>query len=194
MKYKKVIRQRIKNKRQLLNRHQQDFAAVSVWRQVTRQSFFTHAQKIAFYIAIQGELNPNLIIQTALRLGKQVYLPIIHPSTHTLKFTAYKPNMRMIKNQYDIWEPESKPENRVLPHTLDLVLVPLVAFDPECNRLGMGKGYYDRAFQNLKDCNKPFRLGLAHQCQRINNVPTSEQDVKMHAVATERKIYLPFTK
>ena len=145
-------------------------------------------------MAIQGELDPLPIIQTSLRLGKKAFLPIVDSSTHKLKFAPYQPNMPMVKNQYGIWEPESTPKDLISIHTLDLVFVPLVAFDKYGNRLGMGKGYYDRAFQNLKDNKKPTRVGLAYHFQKIQAVPTSKQDVKMHAVVTEKKIYSPSKK
>ncbi len=190
MKHKQKIRKHIKAKRQQLTSHQKNYASTAVWLQITRQQYFIKAQKIAFYMTMQGELDPMPILQTAFRLGKKIYLPIIDTSENKLRFCRYTTSMRMHKNQYGIWEPNHTPNDWIYPNALDLVFIPLVAFDKQCNRLGMGKGYYDRLFQKYQNNLKPLRIGLAYQFQKIHAVPTSERDVPLHSVVTEKKIYL----
>lgn len=190
MKYKQKIRKSIKAKRQQLTSYQKHYAATAVWLQISRQQYFIDAQKIAFYMAIQGELDPMPILQTAFRLGKKIYLPTIDSTENKLRFCRYKTNMHMHKNQYGIWEPSYSHRDGIHPLALDIVFIPLVAFDKKCNRLGMGKGYYDRIFQKYQNSTKPQRIGLAYQFQKRHTIPISKHDVPIHAVVTEKKIYL----
>jgi 5-formyltetrahydrofolate cyclo-ligase len=73
------------------------------------------------------------------------------------------------------------------------VLVPLVGFDEHCNRLGMGKGFYDRTFgyKTRTGYNKPKLIGLAHECQKIPSVPTDSWDVRLDGVISDRGVYFP---
>ena len=85
------------------------------------------------------------------------------------------------------------PEKVIQPEKLELVLVPLVAFDKQGNRLGMGSGYYDSTFaflQNQKRPTKPYLLGLAYEWQCCDSTFTEAWDIKLDAVATENTIYV----
>lgn len=71
------------------------------------------------------------------------------------------------------------------PSDLEAILVPMVAFDEKCNRLGYGKGYYD---QYLKNCNC-IKIGIAFDCQKCDSIPIEETDIKMDCIVTEKKVY-----
>ena len=98
------------------------------------------------------------------------------------------------ENTWGIAEPLlSAPTNGDLipPTDLDLVLLPLVAFDTACNRLGMGQGYYDRtfAFKQASPASRPYLAGLAHQCQLLERVPSAPHDVPLDAIITDQHSY-----
>jgi len=92
----------------------------------------------------------------------------------------------MNKNRYGIPEPLSHHPSLTVDK-LDLVLVPLVGFDRACNRLGMGAGFYDRCFNHRGS--RPWRIGVAHELQKIAMIPQDAWDKPLHAVITDRKCY-----
>ena len=86
-------------------------------------------------------------------------------------------------NKYGIPEPESK--FLVYP---DIILVPIVAFDNNLNRLGYGAGYYDRLISKLSKKKKLLKIGLAISVQRVDNIPTNKYDKKLDYIVTEKNI------
>ena len=86
-------------------------------------------------------------------------------------------------NKYGIPEPEAK--NIVYP---DVILIPLVAFDKNLNRLGYGGGYYDRLIKKLSKKKKIIKIGLAFQAQKINQVPTNIHDQKLDYIVTNKNV------
>jgi 5-formyltetrahydrofolate cyclo-ligase len=86
-------------------------------------------------------------------------------------------------NKYGIPEPETK--NIVYP---DVILVPLVAFDKNLNRLGYGGGYYDRLIKNFSKKKKIIKIGLAFSVQEIDKVPIGMHDQKLDYIVTNKNI------
>ena len=96
----------------------------------------------------------------------------------------------MLRNFFGLLEPE--PTAPVIaPQDLSCVFMPLVAFDDKGNRLGMGKGYYDRtfAFVNDKSAKGPELIGLAHECQRVENLEAADWDVPLGGIITGQQFY-----
>jgi len=92
----------------------------------------------------------------------------------------------LIKNQYGIAEPKRNPRDAIAPWKLDIVITPLVAFDRDGNRLGMGKGYYDRTFSTKQHgWRKPKLVGLAFSLQEATFIHHA-WDVPLDMVVTER--------
>jgi 5-formyltetrahydrofolate cyclo-ligase len=69
-------------------------------------------------------------------------------------------------------------------HEIDIIFTPLVAFDAEGNRLGMGGGFYDRTLENWQQTGRPFPVGLAHDCQQVEMIPTEIWDIPLPALIT----------
>ena len=86
-------------------------------------------------------------------------------------------------NRYGIPEPQKT--NVIYP---DIILIPMVGFDKNLNRLGYGGGYYDRIIEKLMKKKKILKIGLAFSCQQINNLPISKYDKKMDYIVTEKYI------
>ena len=88
-------------------------------------------------------------------------------------------------NKYGILEPKNSKE-QITP---DLIMVPLVAFDNQLNRIGYGKGYYDRSLQKIKNAKKKtISLGIAYSFQRCKSIPVNKHDFKLDYIFTERGI------
>ncbi len=157
-------------------------------------------QRIALYWPADGEVDVRPLLHHAQRHGKTCYLPLVQPQHTTwgrgqLWFGRYQPGDRLQPNCFGIPEPA----NRTLCPVwqLDVIVLPLVGFDANCQRLGMGGGFYDRSLAPLRQrhCGRhPRLLGIAHECQRVAHLTARAWDVPLDAVITERRIYhRPFT-
>lgn len=186
---KATLRTELRLARQALSSEYRQMAARTLSKRVTHMNVFKHANHIAAYAGIPEEISPSEIIQAAFNLGKKLYLPILSlDGSPQLSFATFRPGMNLIPNRFGILEPQN-PNISIKPSELDLVLVPLLGFDAQGNRLGMGKGYYDHTFQGIRS-GHPFLLGLAFECQKRDAIPVDEKDVKLAAVATEQNLYL----
>ncbi|MFT5720447.1 MAG: 5-formyltetrahydrofolate cyclo-ligase [Motiliproteus sp.] len=193
------LRQSLRRQRRALSPQQQRQAAFRLARIVTRQALFIRAKRIGFYLPCDGEISPLPLIKLALKMGKQCFLPVLHPTRHNrLWFARYRPESKLIKNCYGIAEPDIRLEPRILPQALDLVLLPLVGFDAQGGRLGMGGGYYDRTFAfkrraKTSDGRPPRRspalVGLAHQLQQQPKLALADWDIPLAAIATGHQLY-----
>lgn len=170
--------------RQSLSPATQRQAARSLKNKFNQHPRFKYARSIALYLANDGEVSTELAIQQAWHCGQQVYLPVLDPVRKGfLWFVQYKPDSRMRKNRFGITEPDPKYNRRINPRFLSVVGFPLVAFDINGNRLGMGGGFYDRSFEFCRQASvKPKLFGLAHYCQQVENLPSESWDIQLEGV------------
>ena len=149
---------------------------------------FQDASHIAVYIAMDGEIDPEQLVAHARAAGKTLYLPVLENGNDgRLEFAPWQPHTPLFPNRFKIPEPRVRAEMLCPAGDLDLVLAPLVAFDSDGHRLGMGGGYYDRSFAFLKTgVRKPLLIGLAYEFQRVSSLPAEAWDVPLAGVATER--------
>lgn len=158
--------------------------------QVMRLRAFHQARHIAAYLASgsEGEVDVSYLIEVALRAGKAVYVPVMRPDLH-LDFARFTHETRLRANFFGLDEPVFAERQLIAPMQLDLVLTPLVGFDAQGNRLGMGGGYYDRTFAPLLQrphYRRPRLLGVAFECQRVDTpLPMERWDVPLWRVVTE---------
>lgn len=114
--------------------------------------------------------------------------------------TQYQPSLvcslqkndALITNRFGIDEPDTPLHQTTRSYGLDLVLMPLVAFDIEGNRLGMGKGYYDRTLKFLhlrRHWRKPRLVGIAYELQKFEQLPKQAWDIPLDAIVTEKAVY-----
>ena len=189
-----TLRSSLRKKRQELSFEQQETASVALFNLLGNQDFFRVAQRIAFYQVADGEIDPRMLLDLAFSEGKSCFLPVIQQDNpEFVSFAPYDANTELVPNKWGIAEP---PASEVIsPTNFDVVFVPLVAFSKDCFRMGMGQGFYDRTF-SFKIFNRrssPMLVGLAHECQLIDSFPVESWDVRLDAVATEKKIYRPDT-
>jgi 5-formyltetrahydrofolate cyclo-ligase len=187
------LRHELRNQRRQLTPQTLQRHSRQLQRLASNCNAFRHSRRIAFYLASRGEIDPHPLMMLALKAGKQVYLPILRSRpSNSLWFSAYRPGDRLANNCYGIPEPVMHSRRIVMPWSLDMVFVPLVAFDRSGNRLGMGGGYYDRtfAFRRMRShWRGPKLIGLAHEFQRVEQLLNQVWDIPLDGVITEQRIY-----
>lgn len=143
------LRQQIRKTRANLTALQQQQAEDSITQQALALIEERNAQHIALYVSFDGEISTDKLIKTLWAQDKHVYLPVLHPfNPNHLLFLRYLPDTPMLKNKFSIWEPRLNVQNVLPLDELDILFTPLVAFDKQGNRLGMGGGFYDRTLQH----------------------------------------------
>jgi 5-formyltetrahydrofolate cyclo-ligase len=142
---------------------------------------------IACYLAHNSEVRTDEIIHFLWQHEKQCYLPVISSSENQpLTFHLYTPSTPLIKNVYGILEPANSLSISI--QALDCVIMPLVAFDGFCHRIGMGGGYYDRSFAFRQVSKRPYLIGLAYDMQKIPRIEPNPWDIALDMVITESEI------
>jgi len=136
---------------------------------------FKKAKTVMFYIALRGEVNTDQMIKAAKQLGKIVAVPVCISDRISIKPCILDGHGVMRKGPYGVVEPAVKRPARL--RDLDLIIVPGLAFDKKGNRLGRGKGYYDRFLGSLPK-GTPI-IGLAYDFQILPTVPTASHDVSV---------------
>lgn len=191
---RRELRSQLRAARRALTGHEREQCAQDCTRLLLNHPAFRNARRIAAYLPADGELDTTPLIERAWAMGKRVYLPVLLPQgENRLWFARYTPETRLVHNRFGIPEPARAAYSRIAPLALDLVLTPLVAFDARGHRLGMGGGFYDRSFAYLLRHDRwlrPRLIGLAYDFQRQARLPAQAWDVPLHAVATDRQLYL----
>lgn len=187
------LRQLIRQRRQVLSQTQQQIAAIELVRQFSSQPQLAKLQHIALYLSNDGELDTAPLIQALWQQGKSVYLPILHPhKPGFLVFQQYRPDTPMTSNKFGIFEPVLDVTQLTALPEIEMIGLPLVAFDNQGNRMGMGGGFYDRTLANAIYCQPaPLLVGLAHQCQQVEKVPVEAWDVPLDLVVTPEQLVTP---
>lgn len=192
---RQALRGSLRQARRDLSSDQQEAAAQGLHDLVADQDFFATASHIAFYQGVDGEIDPRLLLDKALAEGKSCYLPTLSDDNpDQMSFAPFDKNTELTENAWGIGEPPATDEE-FSPTNFDVVFVPLVGFDENCFRLGMGKGFYDRtfSFKIFNRRSRPLLVGLAHECQLTDTFPTASWDVRLDTVITAEKIYRPDT-
>ena len=187
------IRQQYRQTRRQLSASTQTENATLLKNNINDLLGFTRHLKIAAYIAVHGEISLDPWISDNIK--HRIYLPKLYEAiAPKLRFAQLTGNTRWKKNRFNILEPDIRWGKSLHPRNLDIILVPLVAFDREGYRLGMGGGYYDRslAFRcSRQKWLKPRLIGVAHSCQEHPHLPRQSWDVPLDMIITENEIITP---
>ena len=186
------LRSELRSRRNSLSPDQQHEAAQRLSDTFFRLDLHVDKEQIGLYWPNDGEIDPRILMHRLISMGTCCYLPILHPHEEDqLLFGKYSANSSMEKNRFGIEEP-------VTTHTtsagsLDLILVPLVGFDQAGNRIGMGKGFYDRTLASCavlsdNEPSAPTLIGLAHSCQRVDAIDAQPWDIPMNAILTDQEL------
>ncbi len=145
-------------------------------------------KKVALYWPFDQEVDAKLLIPELWQDQIETYLPRLRPD-QSLEFALYSADTRCQANRFGIPEPKD-PAKLASLETLDLLLIPLLAFDLQGHRLGMGAGFYDRTLSKIATHPKrALFLGLAYEIQKADSLCTDPWDIRLDAVMTEKHIY-----
>ncbi len=156
-------------------------------RKVCELMQYRRAESVFIYMAYRNEVKTDTIIRNARRSGKKVFHPAILDEECRMVAAMPQDEGAFILNQYGIFEPDIYSSIIYSPEQLDVAIIPGIAFDTHCARMGYGKGYYDRYL-----CNAPniYKIGLAYENQILDAIPCTQYDIHMDAVVTEDRIIL----
>ncbi|AKC59828.1 5-formyltetrahydrofolate cyclo-ligase [Blochmannia endosymbiont of Polyrhachis (Hedomyrma) turneri] len=181
------LRNYIRNIRKNLTKKEHIQSSQRITNYIINDYRIQQAQHIGLFISFDGEIQTYPLIKKLLNIGKTIYLPILYPfkKPKILLFSKYTTSTNLILNHFKIYEPELYLKHVIFNQELDILLIPLVAFDRYGNRLGMGGGFYDHTLKSYSHHSKTLLIGLAHDCQKINNrIPKEEWDVPLPEIIT----------
>jgi 5-formyltetrahydrofolate cyclo-ligase len=187
MQSRRSLRSNMRIQRRDLSKSARTAMSEALARHVRKSLRIRRARRIACYLSNDGEVDLGPALDVMRANGTQVLLPALHGGA--LWFLPYGGDTALVPNRFGIPEPAVPARTRCRARDLDLVLMPLVAFDATGNRLGMGGGFYDRTFSYLRNrvvWHKPLLIGVAYEFQRLESLPARPWDVPLHGVVTER--------
>ncbi|UDG79686.1 5-formyltetrahydrofolate cyclo-ligase [Candidatus Steffania adelgidicola] len=180
------LRNHIRQQRRALSQREQSNAAYRLMKRIMHDARIHSASTIAVFLSFDGEIDTSPLITALWESGKQVYLPALHPfSEKSLIFMHYKNTTPLVLNRLRIREPQMDITTSLPIVNLNIIFTPLVAFDTQGQRLGMGGGFYDQALKNWKTQASFYPIGLAHDCQQlVNPLPVEEWDIPLPEIIT----------
>lgn len=192
---KSKLRRQLKQARAQLPLITRQRAADQLLRQALHHGLLQRFRRIGFYIPMPTEIDLIPLINQALWMGCQCYLPVVPPArSRHMRFTQIHQNHDWYLNRFRILEVAAP--NSISAKQLDLIFVPLVGVDSEGFRLGMGGGFYDTtlAFRRHRHhWRMPMLIGAAFECQRVSAVPREPWDMPLDALITE-SAYIDFRR
>lgn len=185
---KKPLRKQARAARASLPHEYRHIAVRQALRHALRAGLFLKGRRWSFYLPVGEEFDVLPLINQALHMGKDCYLPITAQRiAQPLRFARLDGRHGLTHNRYGIVEPHAR--QLMNARWLDVMIMPLVAFDRNGRRLGMGGGYYDATLAYLrsrKRWRKPLLIGVAYACQELAEVPAEPWDVRLDMILTEK--------
>lgn len=201
------LRHALRQRRRTLTFAARQQAAIGMRHLLLSLNIMKRARRIALYLPDDGELDPIVLLTAFEARGIDVYVPVLKPAvTHSLWFVRLRPDTRLVRNRYGLLEPmlprHASRADRCAPWAIDVVLMPLVGFDANGARLGMGGGFYDRTFAWTRKNSgtgkaigkRPRLIGVAHDVQEVDCLPTETWDVPLDLIVTGTRCLVPDTK
>jgi 5-formyltetrahydrofolate cyclo-ligase len=186
---RRSLRASLRARRRAVSAAERARAATQVARHADRALNLRSGQRIGIYAATAEELDTSRLIALALSRGCLVYLPRIDRRARVRTMRFARLTARLSVNRFGIAEPEGP--QLASTRLLDVVFLPLVGFDRHGVRLGMGGGYYDRAFgfRRLRTSwHTPLLVGLGYASQEVEHIEPAAHDVPLDLVITERGV------
>ena len=188
---KNEIRETIIEKRKNIADGDRDLWDQLIFERAHKHKGFQLAKRVHVYCSTMEEVESTPFMEYAWGIGKDVYVPVSGPNgvlTHCR--ITWRTQWR--QGAFGIREPiADAPEDIITDHAFfdqdSAIIVPLVAFDQTCARLGYGKGFYDRFLAEAT----ATKIGIAYELQRVGKVPTFEHDIALDAIATQERWYKP---
>lgn len=183
---KNELRATVLSRRNLLSEEQLAYAKAAALEKLLLHSPYQSAQTIMVYMDFRKEVPTALILEHILASGKRLVLPLTDENFSIVPYEIPSSDLSAEKEKFfttskmGISEPNPEQCIQIAPEQIDLVIVPGAAFDRQGNRIGYGKGCYDRFLPLLR--NDIEKIGLAYDLQLLPQIPAEPQDVKMDEV------------
>ena len=178
------IRARGLDARSNLSQVERERAAEIIAEKVVRSHWFQRVEHLACYLPTPDEVDTWAIIARAWRMKKRIFAPIVKKK-HQLLFREITADTTLYRNRYGLLEPDRG--DLIAARKLDVVIMPVVAFDSSLHRVGMGGGYFDFTFAFLKHREHllhPKLVGVAFACQEVEKIPANPWDIRLFRVIT----------
>jgi 5-formyltetrahydrofolate cyclo-ligase len=180
---KNGIRKVLKKKRLNLSKEEVLTKSELIKNRLFQIDEFKITKNILFYVSYNGEVFTHNAIKEAL-IDKKVVVPISKKEDYSLILSKLDSFEDLQEGQYSILEPKKERTKEISTDKIDLAIVPGIAFDLNGNRIGYGKGYYDRLLKNIK---API-IGLAYEFQIIKKIPIDDYDKQVDIIITEKRV------
>ncbi len=180
---KEKLRKKIKEKRKKQSKEENRKKSKEIKERLFSLKEFKEAETVLFYISYNSEVFTHDIILESF-YKKNIIVPISNPVDCTLILSHLKNWEELNVGSYGILEPRVEKIRKTNIEDIELIIVPGVAFDEKGNRLGHGKGYYDK----LLDKTNATKIGLAFEFQISENIPTGKHDKPVDMIITEKRI------
>ncbi len=183
-----ALRRQLRDRRRAIAGSTRELAGRQLARLVDQSRWLRPGRRIGLYLSMPEELDTAPLLQLAHRRGCTILLPRIVSKRHfRMRFFVLDGPIR--KGAYGMLEPVGRQFLR--PRELDIVFMPLVGFDAAGNRMGMGKGFYDRCFAyriRSRHWRRPLLVGLAYDVQQVSSLPAAKHDVPVDVIVTDSTV------
>ena len=180
---KRALRRDLLARRRAMDQATWHTASASAQQRLSELELFQRAACIALYSPIQQEVDTELLFATARSARKRVLYPLV--CDNILQFREVTETGQRTTGAFGILEPCRLSEDHTL-ETVDLIVVPGVAFDLQGHRIGFGKGYYDRCLSQFPK--HGILVGLCHDFQLLEQIPAEGHDIRMEYIVTDKRI------
>jgi 5-formyltetrahydrofolate cyclo-ligase len=178
-----LIREEILKRREAISPDLRESLSSSICSMIIKSFFYLESKSLMLYSSIKGEVDLRILYNDALRRHKSIFFPTV--SLRSLRINPVQCFVDTVweRGPYGILEPMYRP-NRINIKKLDLIFIPGVAFDRKSNRLGFGKGFYDKFLKNMPD--NTLKIGVAFDFQIFETIKSDPWDIKMDIIVTEK--------
>jgi 5-formyltetrahydrofolate cyclo-ligase len=184
---KDTLRLKMLTQRKNMKLQDVDTSSNKIIESIIKLPIFINSKNIMLYLSFKNEVNTYPLATWCLNHNKTVIAPYcIQSSKKIIPFKINNLSSDLTKSNFGVMEPKYNLLDSIDIEDIDLVLVPGVVFDENCNRIGLGAGYYDRFLMN-KLSSTPT-IGLAYDYQIIDKVPVDKFDVPLDFIITDKRI------
>ena len=180
---KRKIRKEILALRNALPRAKVELMSRNICRRFARLPVVQDCSSVMIFLSFGSEINTDYLIQWLWKQKKKVFVPLCKPETRAMDILSIATFADVEPGYFGIREPKKSLCPPVAKESIDLVVVPAVAFDRRGYRVGYGGGYYDRFLAGM---DVP-RIGLAFSCQIVAEVPVDTHDLAVQGIVTEQE-------
>ena len=185
---RKVLRRAARAARRTIQGPAREAAARRVAHHISAARLLAPGKRVGLFLSMPEEVDTGPLLALATRFGCRIALPRILSTRHA-RMRFFESGGALRTGPFGILEPGAGKMRRT--RELDLVFVPLVAFDAHGHRMGMGRGFYDRCFEHRRwftRMRRPLLIGVAYAVQQVDHVPAAPHDVPLDGIVTESSL------